>query len=102
MDRIESIEGTSVVQMQKALVTKTIQPETEQTSRVRFQESLALQQQQSLAMVQIMLHVSVSSLFIVILVLLTGPNFNSLPLVRDVVLPPVCLPVSYIRGMALV
>lgn len=74
MDRIKTTEGTSVVQMQKALAQKTIQPETEQTSQVRFLERLALKQQQSLAMVQIMLHVSVSSLFIVILVLLPGPN----------------------------
>ena len=90
MDRIGYTEGTSVVQMQKAV------QETEQTSRVCLRESLALKQQQSLAMVQIMLHVSVSSQFALIMVLPSGTNFGSLPLVRDVVLSPVCPLVSYL------
>lgn len=62
MDRIGSTEGTPVVQMQRA--AQKIRPETEQATRVRFQESLALKQEQSLAMVQIMLHVSVSPQFV--------------------------------------
>lgn len=53
--------------MQQTPVQNKTQSESEETSGVRFQESLVLQQQQSLEMVQIMLHVSVSSWFIVAL-----------------------------------
>lgn len=65
MVRIKYTGGTSAVQMQQTPVQNKTQSESEETSGVRFQESLALQQQQSLGMVQIMLHVSVSSWFIV-------------------------------------
>lgn len=59
MDRIRSTEGTSVVQ--QSAVQKKTQLENEQTTRVQLEEDLTSKQQQSLAMVQIMLHVSVSS-----------------------------------------
>lgn len=87
MDRIGSTKGTSVVQMQRA--AQKIRPESEQTTRVRFQESLALKQEQSLEMVQIMLHVSVSFRFVWFWCC-RPTDFDS-PLVRDVVLSPVCL-----------
>lgn len=67
MVRIKYTGGASAVQIQQTPVQNKTQSESEETLGVRFQESLALQQQQSLEMVQIMLHVSVSSWFIVAL-----------------------------------
>lgn len=67
MVRIKYTGGASAVQMQQAPVQNKTQSESEEMSRVRFQENLVLQQQQSLEMVQIMLHVSVSSCFMVAL-----------------------------------
>ena len=61
MARVKYTGSTSTVQLQPAQVRNKTQTESEEVSRLKLEESLVLQQQQSLEMVQIMLHVSVSS-----------------------------------------
>lgn len=63
MARIKYTGPLSTVQVQRVPVQSQMQTQSEEVSRVKLQECLAVRQQQSLEMVQIMLHVSVSSSF---------------------------------------
>lgn len=63
MARVKYTGPASTVQVQPAQVRNKTQTESEEVSRLKLEESLVLKQQQSLEMVQIMLHVSVSSPF---------------------------------------
>lgn len=68
MARVKYTGPTSTVQVQPAHVRNKTQTESEEVARLKLQESLVLKQQQSLEMVQIMLHVSVSSSFALVFV----------------------------------
>jgi len=63
MARIKYTGPLSTAQLQRVPVQKQTQAEFEEASRLKLQECLAVRQQQSMEMVQIMLHVSVSPLF---------------------------------------
>lgn len=63
MARVKYTGPTSTVQVQPAQVRNKTQTEPEEVFRLKLEESLVLKQQQSLEMIQIMLHVSVSSPF---------------------------------------
>ena len=63
MARVKYTGPTSTVQLQPAQVRNKTQAESEEVTRLKLEERLALKQQQSLEMVQIMLHVSVSPSF---------------------------------------
>lgn len=63
MARIKYTGPLSTVQLQRAPVQNKTQAEFDEVSRLKLQECLAVRQQQSMEMVRIMLHVSVSSLF---------------------------------------
>lgn len=63
MARIKYTGPLSTVQLQRTPVQKQTQAEFEEVSRLKLQECLAVRQQQSMEMVQIMLHVSFGTLF---------------------------------------
>lgn len=81
----------SMAQVQQVPVQTKTQAESEETTRLKTQEDLTVKQQQSLEMVQIMLHVSVSSLT-ASLFLVDQTLTSTLSLVRHVILSSVCKP----------
>jgi meiosis-specific protein len=97
MARIKYTGPLSTVQLQRDPVQKQTQAEFEEVSRLKLQECLAVRQQQSMEMVRIMLHVSVSPLFTPCLHSYEILTSGLLSLVRNVILSSVCKPSSITR-----